>query len=464
MDAYSTLIKKAAMISATLTSFLTPFMASSINVALPSIGKEFSLDAVMISWISSAFLLSSAMFLVPFGKAADIYGRKRIFLIGLIIYTFSALLCGIAPNGISMIIFRIVQGIGSAMVFGTGMAIITSVIPPGERGRAIGINIATVYLGLSLGPFIGGILTHNFGWRSIFYLNVPLGVIAIYYVMTKLKGEWRESQHEKLDYLGSVIYCCSLVAIMYGFSQLPRTYGYWFILGGLISLAGFIKLELSLKNPVLNINLFRGNTIFAMSNLAAFINYSATFAVTFLISFYLQYIKLLSPQQAGTILVAQPIVMAVFSPLAGRLSDKIESRIIASTGMGLAVVGLFMLSMLTEQSPIFYVVICLVVFGLGFALFSSPNTNAVMSSVEKRYYGIASATLGTMRLTGQMLSMGIAMLVISIFVGKVQIKPEYHAQLMIAIKTSLLIFVILCIIGVFASLARGKHLEGKEVN
>ena len=461
MDTYSPSIKRAAIISATLTSFLTPFMASSINIALPSIGKEFSLDAVMISWISSAFLLSSAMFLVPFGKAADIYGRKKIFLTGLIIYTISALLCGIAPNGISMIIFRIVQGVGSAMVFGTGMAIITSVIPPGERGRAIGINIATVYLGLSLGPFIGGIMTHNFGWRSIFYLNVPLGVIAIYYVTAKLKGEWRESQHEKLDYIGSVIYCLSLVSIMYGFSQLPRTYGYWFILGGLIALMIFIKWEISIKNPVLNINLFRGNTVFALSNLAALINYSATFAVTFLISFYLQYIKLLTPQGAGTILVAQPIVMAVFSPLAGRLSDKIESRIIASTGMGLAVVGLFMLSMLTEQSPIFYVIICLVILGFGFALFSSPNTNAVMSSVEKRYYGIASATLSTMRLTGQMLSMGIAMLVISVFVGKVQIKPEYHAQLMVAIKTSLLIFVILCIVGIFASLARGKHLEGK---
>jgi EmrB/QacA subfamily drug resistance transporter len=450
-------MKKAALISATLTSFLTPFMASSINVALPSIGREFSMDAMSLSWVSTVYLLASAMFLVPFGKIGDIYGRKKIFLSGLVIYTLSSLICSFSVNSMMLISFRIFQGIGSSMVFGSGVAIISSIYPPGERGKAIGLTIGSVYLGLSMGPFIGGILTHSFGWRCIFILNFPLGLIAIIYVITNLKGEWAEAKGEKLDIWGTFLYCISLVLIMFGLSKLPVNIGYFSIAAGITVLLIFIYLELKISNPVLNIKLFKGNPIFAFSNLAALINYSATFAVTFLLSFYLQYIKMLNPQTAGSILIAQPIVMATFSPLAGRLSDKIDSRVIASIGMGLTVLGLILLVFLNEQTSFLYVIFALIILGLGFALFSSPNTNAVMSSVERKYLGVASATIGTMRLIGQMLSMGIAMFVISIFVGKVQITPQNHIQLMTSIRVSFLIFVVLCIIGIFASLARGKN-------
>ncbi len=457
MQEYSVSMKKAALISATLTSFLTPFMASSINGALPSIGREFSMDAMSLSWVSTVYLLASAMFLVPFGKIGDIYGRKKIFLSGLIIYTLSSLICSFSVNSFMLISFRIFQGIGSSMVFGSGVAIISSIYPPGERGKAIGLTIGSVYLGLSMGPFIGGILTHSFGWRSIFILNFPLGLIAIFYVITNLKGEWAEAKGEKLDIWGTFLYCISLVLIMFGLSKLPGNIGYFSMAAGITVLLIFIYLELKISNPVLNIKLFKGNPIFAFSNLAALINYSATFAVTFLLSFYLQYIKMLNPQTAGSILIAQPIVMATFSPLAGRLSDKIDSRVIASIGMSLTVLGLILLVFLNEQTSFLYVIFALIILGLGFALFSSPNTNAVMSSVERKYLGVASATIGTMRLIGQMLSMGIAMLVISIFVGKVQIAPQNHIQLMTSIRVSFVIFVVLCIIGIFASLARGKN-------
>src|SRR3989339_43212 len=458
MEEYSPAIKKAVIISATLSSFLTPFMASSINIALPTIGKEFGMSAIYLSWVASTYLLTAAMFLVPLGKAADIYGRKKIFLLGLIIYTSSAIFCAASYSGFMIIIGRIIQGIGGAMIFGTGVSLVTSVVPTNERGKIIGITISMVYVGLSLGPFLGGVLTHNFGWRSVFIFNVPLGSIAIYYVMFKLKGEWAEAKGEKLDYSGSLIYGLSLVMLMYGLSQLPKTYGFILLGGGLIGLLIFIFWELRIENPVLNINLFRNNTVFAFSNLAALINYSATFAITFLLSFYMQYIKLLTPQAAGSILVTQPIVMAIFAPISGRLSDKIESRIIASIGMGLTVIGLIMLTLLTENSGTYYIVLCLIILGLGFGLFSSPNTNAVMSSVERKYYGIASATVSTMRLIGQMLSMGIAMLVMAILIGNVQIKPEYHSQLIASMKIIFTIFVVLCTIGIFASLARGKHL------
>jgi MFS family permease len=209
-------------------------------------------------------------------------------------------------------------------------------------------------------------------------------------------------------------------------------------------------------SPLLNMILFFYNAAFAFSNLAALINYSATFAVTFLMSLYLQYIKGFNPQHAGLILVSQPLIMAVFSPLAGRLSDRIEPRVVASIGMGFTAAGLFLFTSLHRETHLAFIVTGLVLLGFGFALFSSPNTNAVMSSIEKRFYGVGSATLGTMRLTGQMFSMGIAMVIFAIHIGSARITPEYYPQFLTSLRTGFIIFSSLCFGGIFASLARGK--------
>jgi MFS family permease len=193
---------------------------------------------------------------------------------------------------------------------------------------------------------------------------------------------------------------------------------------------------------------------------AAFIHYSATFAVAFFLSLYLQYIKMLNPQNAGMILVFQPVVMAVCSPFAGRLSDRIEPRIVASMGMALTAAGLFLLTFLHGSTALGFIIADLILLGLGFALFSSPNTNAVMSSVEKRFYGVAGGTLGTMRLTGQMLSMGIAMLIFAVHIGHTQITPEYYPLLLKSTRSAFILFGILCSGGALASFARGRvHLE-----
>ena len=452
----NTVNKRTALLIATLSSFLTPFMGSSVNIALPSIGKEFAMDAVLLSWVATAYLLAAAMFLVPFGKIADIQGRKKIFAYGILVYTLASLLCALSTSAIWLIGCRILQGIGSAMIFGTGVAILTSVFPVGERGRALGINVAATYTGLSVGPVLGGFLTQHFGWRSIFLANVPLGLVIIPLVVWKLQGEWAAAKGEKFDFAGSAVYGLSLVVIMYGFSLVPALPGAWLILIGVLGILAFVRWEIRVGSPVLNMSLFRNNTVFAFSNLAALINYSATSAVGFLLSLYLQYIKALSPQNAGLVLVSQPVMMAIFSPLAGRLSDRIEPRIVASVGMALTTIGLTPFVFLNEQTPLGFIVASLVLLGFGFALFSSPNTNAVMSSVENRFYGVASATLGTMRLTGQMLSMGIAMLILAIYVGKVQITAEYYALFLTSMKTAIAIFAALCFLGIFASLARGK--------
>jgi len=449
-------VKRAALLIAVLASFLTPFMVSSINIAIPAISRDLPMSAVAMSWVATAYLLSTALFLLPFGRLADIHGRKKMFTLGIGTYTLAALLLAFSPSVAVLIMLRAVQGFGSAMIFGTGMAIVISVYPAAERGRVLGLNVAAVYAGLSLGPFLGGFLTQQFGWRSIFLANVPLGLLVIYFVATRLTGEWAEAKGERFDLAGSLIYGLSLLLLMYGLSLQPSFHGGGLILAGVIGMGAFALWERSTTSPLLNMNLFLHNATFAFSNLAALINYSATFAVTFLLSLYLQYIKGLTPQHAGFILVAQPVVMAVFSPLAGRLSDKIEPRIVASLGMGLAALGLYLFTFLSAATSVGFIVGGLMLIGFGFALFSSPNTNAVMSSIDRRFYGVGSATLGTMRLTGQLLSMGVASVIFSLHIGGAQITPELYPQFLVSLRTAFTLFAALCFGGVFASLARGR--------
>jgi MFS family permease len=348
------------------------------------------------------------------------------------------------------------------MIFGTGVAILTSVFPVGERGRVLGINVAAVYIGLSIGPFAGGFLTEHFGWRSVFYANVPLCLVVLGLILWKLKGDWAMAKGERFDFTGSVIYGIMLVAIMYGFSRLPDMLGGWLILIGFVALVAFVWWEMRAKSPVLNVNLFRHNIVFAFSNLAALINYSATFAVSFLLSLYLQYIKGFSPDRAGLVLISAPLVQAVFSPLAGRLSDRIEPRVLASLGMAISAAGVVMLIFLGHGTSLAFIVVSLVILGFGFALFSSPNTNAVMSSVENRYYGVASATLATMRQVGMTLSMGIAMLLFAVYIGRVQITPEYYDAFLKSVRVAFIVFGCLCLGGIFASLARGRVRRAPE--
>lgn len=448
--------KKVVLLITTLSSFLAPFMGSSVFIGLPSIGEEFNMDVVLLSWVPLAYLLAAAIFLVPFGRIADIYGRKRIFKYGITIDIVASILLAFSFSETELILLRIIQGIGAAMIFGTSVAILTSVYPPQERGKALGITVAGVYSGLSLGPVVSGFLTQYFGWRSIFLSYVPLELIIIVLTLWKLEGELADAKGEKLDATGSAIYGFSLAALMYGFSSLTETYGALLILVSIIGLAAFVRWELKVKNPVLDMHLFRSNTVFSLSTLAALINYSATFAVAFFLTIYLQDVKGLSPQNASLVFVSQPIMMTIFSPIAGWLSDRVEPRVVASIGMAFTTLGLLLFSFLNEGTALGYVVASLVIIGFGFALFLSPNTNAVMSSVEKRFYGIASATLGTMRLTGQMLSTGIATLILAIYVGKVRIAPENYFLYMRSEKAAFTVFAILCFIGIFASFARGR--------
>ncbi len=454
-------LRRSVLVVATTASFITPFMGSSVNVALPAIEKSLGIHAVHLSWVATAYLLAAGVSLVPMGRLADIVGRKKILGIGFFFFAAGSLACSVAPSFLFLILSRVVQGFGSGMIFGTGMAMLTSVFPPQERGKVLGIAVSAVYIGLSSGPFVGGILTQNLSWRTLFGLNFLLSFIPLLLLCFRLKGEWADAAGEKYDLTGAVIYGLSLFGVIYGFSKLPGAIGCMLLGAGIAGIVGFFIRQMRIKTPLFEVGLFIQNRVFALSNLAALIHYSATFGLNFLLSLYLQYIKGLSAQSAGVVLVAQPIVMALCSPLAGRLSDRIEPRIIASTGMCITGAGIFALFFLQSATPLFMIVCCLIFMGFGYALFSSPNMNAIMSSVQKRHLGLASGSAATMRLLGQMFSMGIVTMIIALLLGRTGIMEAVYPKLLLSIRVAFGIFSFLCCVGIFTSLARGNVRTGE---
>lgn len=451
--------KRSVLTVTAFASFLTPFMGSAVNLALPSIGEEFGLNAVTLNWIVSSYMLTTSILLLPAGRAGDIMGRRKIFTAGMIVFTLSMVLLTFTPGIRWLIGTRILQGVGGALMFGTNMAILTSVFPPGERGRAMGINVTAVYAGLASGPFLGGLLTRYLGWRSIFAFLIPMGIISLILIRTRMKKEWADARGESFDWKGSAVYGMAMAALMYGFSKLP-TCGGWIITGaGVLLMPLFILREKRAVHPLFDITLVSRNRVFAFSSLAALIHYAATSATGFFLSLFLQYIKELGPRDAGFVLMSWPVTMALISPVAGKLSDHHNPGVLASIGMAISTVGLIMLCFLDQQTSVLFIVVVLLIMGAGFSLFSSPNSNAIMSSVEKRQLGNASGMLGTMRNVGQTFSMAIALMLLALYMGQEKISTANYPQLMQSMKSAFIAFSVLCLAGVFASLARNNNLR-----
>ncbi len=446
-----------------ITSFITPFMSNAINLAIPSIGAEFEASQSLLNWVVSGFLISTAAFLLPFGRLADQYGRKKIFLIGMLLLSASSLGCALAPSLIALVCFRVVQGIASAMIFGTAMAILTSVVPPQSRGKALGLNSAATYIGLSCGPVLGGFISSTLTWRAVFYFNLLIAVIIIILTVWKLKGEWKGAS-SKLDSGGIVLCILAQALLLFGLTKLTTNLLYQasFLLGVILLIVFFIY-EKKHQNPLIPVENILKNRPFAFANLASLINYSATFALTFVLSLYLQAALRLDAAVSGLILLVQPVLMAVLSPVTGALSDRLSPAVLASVGMGISALGLFFFVFLTTHTPIILIILNLAFIGLGFALFATPNTNAIMGSVDKTLYGVASSILGNMRLLGQAISMAIVSLITSILIRDLLIgSPEYVSQLMVSLKTAFIIFTVLCCFGVLASLVRNRVKKEKK--
>ena len=439
------------LVIVTIGTFLNPFTGSSINLALPLIGEEFAIDAIMLSWIPAAYLLSSAIFLLPAGMLGDIIGRAKVFSTGTLVYTFASLLAFFTPSASLLLACRFLQGIGGAMLYSTAIAIIAELYPPGERGRAVGINVMAVYGGMTLGPFIGGILTQLFGWRSIFFITVLLGCTVLLFVR-RFPAILNENRRGLFDYQGAVLSAGALVLFFIGTSRIPNTDAFILILLSGLTFLTFYLVESRKASPLFPITLLSSNRIFSFSNLAALINYSATFAVTFLLSLYLQIVRGMSPATAGSILLIQPFVQMIIAPVAGRLSDRTDTSKLAAIGLFTSSVGLLGLAFLGMDTALSWVVLFLILLGCGLGLFSTPNTTVVMGSVEKSHYGIASSFLATMRSTGMMLSMGIVMIVFSFMLGSTSITPEMAPGFLASMQQIFLVFFVLTVLGALISL------------
>jgi len=450
-------LKYIVLIAVTIGSFLIPFMGTSINIALPPIGAEFALNAILLSWIPTAFILANAALVLPFGRLADIYGRKRIFTYGVITYTFASFLAATSSSGTLLLTFVFLQGIGGSMIFGTAVALISSVFDLKERGRAYGIYIASVYTGIFSGLILGGFLIQQLGWRSIFIFNIPFGILLLSLILLNVKSDWAGSKGESFDFVGSILFIFAVVTLMQGFSTFPSgDTGKYLLLIGIVGTLAFIKYETQLKYPLLRISIFK-NRFFTISIISIFVINLGTTAITFLLSLYLQYLKLMSPNAAGIILVLQPLSVAILSPFAGKISEKIETRKIASIGMSITTAGLFSFTFLNENTPLYSIIFSLILVGTGLALFASPATNAAMISVSKNIYGAASAAVSTMVFTGQLLSMAVVILIFTMYIGSVQITPQYYGAFLKSSNTAFIIYTIACFVTIFALISMGKN-------
>lgn len=448
--------KTIALVLCSLAVFFMMYMATGVNVALPVIIREFKADAILTGWIATAPLLTIAILLVPFGRIADIVGIKRIFTLGVLVFTAASALCAFSGSTAMLIASRSLQAVGVAMLLGNSMAMVTAIYPANERGRALGIVFASIYTGSSTGPFLGGMITEHLGWRSIFLFNIPVGLAITLLLVLKIKGEWRASRGEKFDITGAVIYGLAVIGLIYGFSNLPGILGIILVPVGIGGLVAFFRWETGHRSPLLDVRIFKNNRTFVFSNLAALISYCAVSAVVFLLSLYLQYIKGFSPQVAGAVLVAQPVMQVITSPFTGRLSDKVEPRIVSSAGMALVCGGLVSFIFLADTTSVARIIVSLMILGIGFALFSSPNANAVMSSVTPKYIGVASATMHTMIALANAFSMGITMIIMGMVMGRVVITQEYYPAFLTTARIGFGVFSAICFGGIFVSLSRGK--------
>ena len=447
--------RKFILILITLATFLNPFTGTAINLALPSIGGEFSADAATLAWVSSAYLLASVIFLLPAGRLGDSRGKVTVFMVGIVVYTAGAVLTIFTPTIGMLLVFRFLQGIGGALIYANSVALITHLYPPGERGYAIGLNTTAVYAGLSLGPFLGGALTQFFGWRSIFIVTALLAVPVLVYAK-KFPAFLNEWHQEHFDIAGLVISSTLILCLFLGLAKATTPAGVVLLAAALVLGVAFYLVERRQPCPLLPVSLLSSNRVFAASNVAALINYSATYAVGFLLSLYLQYIRGYEPVAAGTLLLVQPVIQVFIAPVAGRLADRMQPGHVASVGMALSAVGLFGLSMLGETTSVGVILALLVLLGVGVGLFSSPNTTAIMGCVEKRFYGSASAMTAMMRSLGMMLSMGAVLVVFAVIMGSTAVTPAIFPEFLTSVHLIFLAFGILSTFGVFLSLRRNK--------
>ncbi|HEY3373915.1 MAG TPA: MFS transporter [Candidatus Aquicultor sp.] len=437
-------------------TFMAPLDSSIVNIAMPTLSKFFSVDITTIGWVATAYLLATSSLLLTAGRLGDMIGHKRIYIAGFVTFTTASALCGLAGDIQQLIAFRVIQALGATCLMSTAPAILTDAFPPKDRGKALGMIGVAVSIGLTVGPFLGGIILSNFGWRWIFYVNVPIGIVAVT-VASLILRESKPSTSKRFDYMGAGTAFAALLSLLLALSMGDR-WGWsstttiaLYVTAILFSVL-FIMVEKREEDPMLDLSLFKLR-LFSAANVSAFINYAAMFVVTFLIPFYLIYVLKETPQKAGTIMTAIPLTIAIVAPISGALSDRIGSRLLSSLGLGVTMLALIGLSQTSVAMGVMPIAVLLGVLGFGSGLFQTPNSSAIMGSVPKNRLGIASGMQGTMRNVGMVLGIALAGAIVD------TIAPNGPADIHLtsAIHTSFIVGAAIAGLGVVTSLVRGSQ-------
>ncbi|HWQ10310.1 MAG TPA: MFS transporter [Holophaga sp.] len=393
-------------------AFMAPLDGSIVAVALPKMGPALHLSFGASLWVQAAYLLTMAVLLIPLGRLADQRGRMGFYLAGIGVFTLGSLAAALSVNGWTLILSRIVQAAGGALLSATSTAIVTAVFPPSERGRALGINVMAVYAGLSVGPPLGGFLVDHLGWPWIFLVNLPVGAAVLAWGWWLRPPREARIQGRRGDLPGTCMsglgLLCLLVPLTFGSRwgwTAPPTWG--LLAASALCFWAFLKAETRAASPLLDLELLRGNRLFAMANLAALLNYMALYGISILTAIHLQLVQGHPARVTGWIMLCQPLMQSSLSPLAGRLSDRMGSRLLSTAGMVATAGGMLLLACMGQGASIVRATVSLAVVGVGMAAFSAPNTSAVMGSVGPARLSVASAFLGTMRVVGQALSIAI---------------------------------------------------------
>ena len=434
-----------------LLSFFTVFAFNAVIIVIPSIATEFAMSNIVQNWVTILFLLVVAVLSFPAGQISGKYGLKKITIASVILFMVASIANVFVTSSEMFLACRLVLGIALAFINVTSMAMVVSAFKPEERGRALGINIMGVYLGLSLSPVVAGILNFQLGWRAVILSPLPFLILTLIVLLTKIDEEWITFENIPIDFKGSIVYGIGMILFIYGFTILNTSLGVVLTVFGIIILALFAWVELRQDHPVFDVRFFK-NHKFLSANFASLCAYLATFAVTTILNYHLQYIKGYDSQFAGIVLLAAPVCQVLIAPIAGRLSDKYVPQILAAIGMGMGAVSIFMFSLLNDGSSLVFLIISMIIFGFGFGLFSPPNTNVIMSSVPPKDTSVASAAVATMRTVGQAMSMGILTLIFAFVMGNVPIIEQYYPLLITSCKITCLICAGLCLASVFASL------------
>ncbi len=467
--------RTALLILTSIGAFMPPLDGSILAVALPVMGAELHLSFAATLWAQATYLVTMALLLIPLGRWSDQPGRLNAYLGGAGIFTLGSLLAALAGGAPMLLLGRVVQGIGGALLGATSAALVTVAFPKEQRGKALGINVMAVYAGLSVGPPLGGFLVEHFGWRSIFLVNLPVGAMVLLWGWPLRRLELPPHGRARIDMAGAALLACAFTALLVPLTfashwgwVTARTWGPLVLVVPL--LAAFLAWERRVAVPLVDLDLLQANRLFAAANLAALLNYMALYAIGLLTAAHLQLALNLKPRLAGWILLGQPLTQAILAPLAGRLSDRFGSRMLATSGMAAVALGMLLLGHFGGGTALGPMVASLAVVGLGLAAFSAPNTNAVMGAVAPNQLSLAGAFLSTMRVTGMALSVALLGGIAAHDLGPGGWKALVAggadtasiAAFVHGYRTAMLVGAGLALLGAGASLVRGQGLGMKR--